>query len=176
MVEMDPDALGDAEFGEFVRRTSRELQRSAWLMCGDWHAAQDLVQTALLAAWPHWSEIRRQDAPQVYVYRVMVTSHLRARKRRWTGEVSTAELPEQTEIHSLHSSEVRDGLRRALAKLPAQQRSVVVLRYFVDLSEADVARAVGCSVGAVKSHAARAVQALRSAPELAGHFPEGARI
>jgi RNA polymerase sigma-70 factor (sigma-E family) len=171
---IEPDV--DAEFGAFVSRSSRELQRAAWLMCGNWHSAQDLVQSALLATWPHWSQIRRDDAPQVYVYRVMVTTHLRETKRRWRGEIPSAELPETNELYPQQYSEVRDALRRALAKLPAQQRTVVVLRYFVDLSEADVAAALGCSVGAVKSHAHRAVHTLRESPALAGYFHEGATI
>ncbi len=165
----------DDEFGEFVRRNSRELQRSAWLMCGDWHAAQDLVQTALLATWPHWGDIRRQDAPQVYVYRVMVNKQVHAQRRRWRGEQPTAVLPDEAATAS-ESTELRDGLRRALSALPDKQRNVVVLRYFVDLSEADTAAAVGCSVGAVKSHASRAMHTLRQSPALAGYFQEGARL
>ncbi len=166
----------NGEFADFVRSSSRELQRSAWLLCGDWHSAQDLVQTALAATWPRWVDIQRDDRPQVYVYRVMVNAHLRARRRRWRGELPTAELPEPPAAPPAHPTEMRDELRRALSRLSPQQRTVVVLRYFVDLSEADVATAVGCSIGAVKSHASRAVRTLREAPELIDYFEQGVKI
>ncbi len=149
-------------FGEFVAAHSRALLRAAWLLTGDWPAAEDLVQSALAAAWPRWATI---DNPMSYVHRVMTTTYLRWQRRRWTGEIATDSVPE-LEAGS-DDRESRRVLLDALATLPRQQRAAVVLRYFADLSEADTAAALGCSVGAVKSHTSRAVAKLRSLPVVA---------
>ncbi len=149
-------------FGEFVAAHSRALLRAAWLLTGDWSAAEDLVQTALAAAWPRWATIGN---PSGYVHRVMTTTYLRWQRRRWTGEVATESVPE-VETGS-GDPESRRVLLDALSTLPRQQRAAIVLRYFADLSEADTAAALGCSVGAVKSHTSRAVAKLRSLPAVA---------
>jgi RNA polymerase sigma-70 factor (sigma-E family) len=149
-------------FGEFVAANSRALLRAAWLLTGNWSAAEDLVQTALAAAWPRWTTINN---PTSYVHRVMTTTYLRWQRRRWTGEVATESLPE-VETGS-DDPESRRVLLDALSTLPRQQRAAIVLRYFADLSEADTAAALGCSVGAVKSHTSRAVAKLRSLPAVA---------
>jgi DNA-directed RNA polymerase specialized sigma24 family protein len=82
-------------FRDFVEARSPALLRSGWLLTGDWPAAEDLVQTALAAAWPRWDSLRRQDAPEAYVRKIMVNTFLRWRKRRWNGEVATGRLPEK---------------------------------------------------------------------------------
>src|SRR5215469_6164462 len=128
-------------FRDFVEARSSALLRSGWLLTGDWPSAEDLVQTALAAAWPRWASLRRQDAPELYVRKIMVNTFLRWRQRRWNGEI-------------------------APGRLPARQRAVVVLRYFADQTESQTAAAMGCSVGAVKSHAAKALARLRDAPGL----------
>ena len=152
------------EFGSFVRTHARELQRTAWLLTGDWHSAQDLVQTALVSSWRRWDTIT--DAPVAYVRRVLLTDYLRGRRRRWTGEIATAELPEQV-VDDGEGHDLRLQLQRALAALPPRQRAVIALRYFADLTEAQTADTLGCSVGAVKSHTAKAFATLRSAAGLA---------
>src|ERR1700683_2802238 len=81
-------------FRDFVEARSPALLRSGWLLTGDWPAAEDLVQTALAAAWPRWDSLRRPDAPEAYVRKIMVNTFLRWRKRRWNGEVATGRLPE----------------------------------------------------------------------------------
>ena len=81
-------------FRDFVEARSSALLRSGWLLTGDWPSAEDLVQTALAAAWPHWASLRRQDAPELYVRKIMVNTFLRWRKRRWNGEIATGRLPE----------------------------------------------------------------------------------
>src|ERR1700745_109110 len=81
-------------FRDFVAAQSPELLRSGWLLTGAWTSAEDLVQTALAAAWPRWSSLRRQDAPELYVRKIMVNTFLRWRTRRWKGEVATGRLPE----------------------------------------------------------------------------------
>ena len=82
-------------FRDFVEARSSALLRSGWLLTGDWPSAEDLVQTALAAAWPHWSSLRRQDAPELYVRKIMVNTFLRWRQRRWNGEIATGRLPER---------------------------------------------------------------------------------
>lgn len=162
-----------AGFDDFVRAQSRALLRAAWLLTGDWAAAEDLVQSALAAAWAHWSSVTRRDAPEVYVRRVIVTTFLRNRRRRWTGEVSHADLPEIESIEDAYArSDQRTVLVQALGALPARQRAVIVLRFFADLSERDTAAALGCSVGAVKSHSAKAITRLRATPVLSGALSE----
>lgn len=150
-------------FADFVRERSPALLRSAWLLTGDWHSAHDLVQTALEKSWPRWG--RRMDHPEAYVRRVLLTTYLSWRRRHWTAEVPTAELPEITDPSD--EIELRQALLGALAVLTPRQRAVIVLRYFDDLSEADAAEALGCSVGTVKAHASRGLAHLRATPGLA---------
>jgi RNA polymerase sigma-70 factor (sigma-E family) len=155
-------------FREFVQARSGALLRSGWLLTGDWPSAEDLVQTALAAAWPRWTSLRRQDAPELYVRKIMVNTFLRWRQRRWNGEIATGRLPEMTAYGDVFAEvDARQALLAALDRLPSRQRAVVVLRYFADQTESQTAAAMGCSVGAVKSHAARALARLRDAPGLA---------
>jgi RNA polymerase sigma-70 factor (sigma-E family) len=155
-------------FRDFVEARSPALLRSGWLLTGDWPAAEDLVQTALAAAWPRWDSLRRQDAPEAYVRKIMVNTFLRWRKRRWNGEVATGRLPETAAYGDVFALvDARQSLVAALDRLPARQRAAVVLRYFADQTEAQTAAAMGCSVGAVKSHSAKALARLRDSPGLA---------
>lgn len=155
-------------FRDFVEARSSALLRSGWLLTGDWPAAEDLVQTALAAAWPRWASLRRQDAPELYVRKIMVNTFLRWRQRRWNGEIATGRLPERAAYGDVFAMvDARQSLLAALDRLPARQRAVVVLRYFADQTESQTAAAMGCSVGAVKSHAAKALARLRDAPGLA---------
>jgi RNA polymerase sigma-70 factor (sigma-E family) len=154
-------------FRAFVETRSSALLRSGWLLTGDWHAAEDLVQTALAAAWPRWAGLTRADAPELYVRKIMVTTYLRWQRRRWNGEIATGRVPEhQADGDSFAQVDVRQSLTAALNSLPPRQRAVIVLRYFADLSEAQTAAVMGCSAGTVKSHAARAMARLRDIPGL----------
>jgi RNA polymerase sigma-70 factor (sigma-E family) len=154
-------------FRDFVEARSSALLRSGWLLTGDWPSAEDLVQTALAAAWPRWSSLERPDAPELYVRKIMVNTFLRWRQRRWNGEIATGRLPELQACGDVFAQVARQALLAALDRLPARQRAVVVLRYFADQTEAQTAAAMGCSVGAVKSHGAKALARLRDAPGLA---------
>ena len=150
-------------FADFVRDRSPDLLRSAWLLTGDWHSAHDLVQAALEKSWPRWG--RRIEHPEAYVRRVLLTTFLSWRRRRWSGEIPTAELPE---VHEPSDEvELRQALLGALSALTPRQRAVIVLRYFDDLSEADTAAVLRCSVGTVKAHASRGLAQLRATPGLA---------
>ena len=153
-------------FREFVEGRSSDLLRSAWLLTGDWHAAEDLVQTALVKTWPHWNRLVRRDRPELYVRKVMLTTYLAWRKRRSASEVPIAEVVEAASGSSI-DAELRNVVMSAWRELPPRQRAVVVLRYFDDLTEAETAEALGCTVGTVKTHSSRAMAHLRGVPGLA---------
>jgi RNA polymerase sigma-70 factor (sigma-E family) len=156
-------------FAQFVEARQRALQRTAWLLTGDWALAEDLVQTALARSWPQWERIRRRDDPGIYVRRVMVNTWASWSRRRWRGEQPAATVPDgQAPGDMAAEAAVRLAVRAALGSLTARQRAVLVLRVFDDLSEAQVAQVLGCPVGTVKSTMARAMARLREDPRLAG--------
>lgn len=156
-------------FGEFVRTRSRELLRTGWLLTGDWHEAEDLVQTALLRCFRRWDSIA---APDAYVRAAVVNGYLSARRRRAAGERAMATVPETPAVDDLGPAEVRASVRAALAALSPRERSVVVLRYYADQSEAETAAALGIAVGSVKRYASDALAKLRADPALAGLLTE----
>jgi RNA polymerase sigma-70 factor (sigma-E family) len=140
-------------FAQFAKVRQRALQRTAWLLTGDWALAEDLVQTALARSWPRWERIRRRDDPEVYVRRVMVNTWASWSRRRWRGERPSGVVPDgQAPGDMAAEVAVRMAVQTALGSLTARQRSVLVLRVFDDLSEAQVARVLGCAIGTVKEH------------------------
>jgi len=163
---VDAEAEG---FAQFVEARQRALQRTAWLLTGDWAAAEDLVQTALVRSWPRWERINRRDDPEIYVRRAMVNTWASWRRRRWWGERPSEAVPEvQAAGDVAAEAAVRVTVQGALRSLTARQRTVLVLRVFDDLSEAQVAQVLDCAVGTVKSTLAHAVARLREDPRLAG--------
>lgn len=161
------------EFREFVIVRSPSLLRAAWLLTGNEASAHDLVQVTLLKAWSRWERVIRADAPEAYVRKVLMSTFLTWRRRRWHGELAVPELPElATSADEISRADVRASVAAALRALPPRQRAVVVLRYFADLTEAQAAMALGCSVGTVKSQTARALARLKASPALAGVFIE----
>jgi len=156
-------------FTDFVSGHQRRLQRTAFLLTGDWQVAEDLVQTALAKAWGHWSGITRADRPEVYVRRVIVTTYISWRRRRWwRNELAVAEIPDQQHRADLQADAANRLLaRKLLAALPTRQRAVLVLRFFDDLTETEVAAMMGCTVGTVKSQTAKALAKLRTNADLA---------
>jgi RNA polymerase sigma-70 factor (sigma-E family) len=148
-------------FEEFVAGRGQSLQRFGYALTGDWGLAEDLLQTALARAYPRWSRIQRDD-PEAYVRKIMVNTWASWWRRRWRGEVPSAQLPEAVGPDEATGVDNRQALRAALAQLPPRQRAVVVLRYHQDLPEAQVAALLGISVGTVKSQAAKALAALRA--------------
>jgi len=152
--------MADREaFDEFVTAQYHVLLRTAYLLVGDHTLAEDLLQTALAKSWFAWERIVADPAP--YVRRVMVTTSISWWRRRWRGEVPTAELPERVGPSDGSSAATAHDLWTAIGHLSPRQRAVIVLRYYEDLTEAETARILSCSVGAVKSHRARALHALR---------------
>lgn len=156
----------DAEFSDFVRQVSPSLTRTAWLLTGDRQLAADLVQEALVKTYLAWRRVRRGEG-LAYSRRVLINLNIDRFRRRTPVP---AELPDQTEPRdAVAEIDDRDQLMRLLATLPPQQRRVLVLRYYDDLSEAAVADLLGISLGAVKSAASRGLSALRaSAPAIQG--------
>lgn len=155
------DARSAIGFDEFVAARSSALLRTAYLLTHDHGLAEDLLQTALTKAWFAW---RRVDGhPEAYVRKILVNTYSTWWRRKWNGEQATAHLPET----GAHDPTVDTDLWTALGRLPRRQRAVVVLRYFDDLSEAETARLLGCSVGTVKSQTSKAFAKLRIDPALA---------
>ncbi len=149
----------DTEFTAFVETASPSLLRTAWLLTGDHHTAHELVQAALVKTYLAWPRVRPEGAA-AYARRVLVNERT-DRWRRRHGEVAVAEVPEPTPVPDATVDD-RDLIVRLLGELPEQQRRVVVLRYYVDLSERAVADLLGISVGSVKSAASRGLAALRT--------------
>lgn len=153
------------ELEEWVTARGDALWRSAWLLTGEAQRAEDLVQTALGRCWPHWGRLDGDAGRfEAYVRRTMYTTYVAWWRRRWNGEVPTADVPEREATPT--GAEARHDLMTALARLPRGQRAVIVLRYFDDLSERETADVLGISVGTVKSQTARALAALRTSSAL----------
>jgi RNA polymerase sigma-70 factor (sigma-E family) len=158
-------------FTQFVAARSTRLLRLAYLLTRDWASAEDLVQTALARAWFAWDRLSAD--PEPYVRRIIVHTYASWWRRRWNGEQPTEDLPEPAiSVDPYSRSDNRDELWRALGRLPKRQRAVVVLRYFEDLSEREIADVLQCSVGTVKSQASKALVRLRLDESL---LAEGAR-
>lgn len=175
------DAEADETFRDFVANRSSALLKTAVLLSGgDRHAAEDLLQNALIKVAGRWNRI---DEPEAYVRRILYRQQVSRWRLKWPRrELSVAEPPETSGpavpgTDASAAAELRIVMRGALARLTARQRTVLVLRYFEDLPEAEVARLLGCSVGTVRSTAHRSLARLRTlAPELAalgpGHEPQ----
>jgi RNA polymerase sigma-70 factor (sigma-E family) len=164
------DVMGDerAIFADFVVGRGQSLQRTAFLLTGDWALAEDLVQTALARAYPRWDRIERDD-PEAYVRRVLVNTWSSWWRRRWRGEVPTGELPDRPSADEYAGSDRRAAVHTALSRLPRRQRAIVVLRYHEDMTETQVAHALGISVGTVKSQTSKALTKLRGDAALTGY-------
>jgi RNA polymerase sigma-70 factor (sigma-E family) len=158
-----------AEFDAFVAARSQRLLRTAYLLTGDWPMAEDLLQTALAKCWFAWPRI--SGSADGYVRRTLVNTYATWWRRKWKAEWPTAELPERSVPDGTSVVDERDKLWRALARLTRLQRAVIVLRYYEDLPEAEIATALGISAGTVKSTAARALAALRRHAEFASTDP-----
>lgn len=157
-----PDEEG---FARFVMQAHAGLVRRAVLLTGDRALAEDLVQVSLVAAHRRW---RWVDHPDAYLRTVMIRTVTGWRARKWCGERPSESLPEGLDQRDpMGDVDLSLVVRRALSTLPAEQRAVIVLRYYDDCSEAEIADTLGCSVGTVKSRAWRAIASLRTSGLLA---------
>lgn len=156
-------AADDADFSTFVAASSRRLLRMAYLLTGEFAEAEDVLQVALERAYVRWPAIRRKDVPEAYVRKMIVTAAIdEGRRRRLrSAPLDETQLP-GTPDPAVEGLAGRTALMRCVRELPPRQRAVLVLRYFDDLTEADTAKALGCTVGTVKSQHSRAMARLRA--------------
>lgn len=149
-------------FRDYVAARQRTLLRTAWMLTGNQHTAEDLVQATLERVWPRWQRVTRDGDPDPYVRRVMINTYSSWWQRKWRGEQPTSDLPEAASgDDGFAQADLADALRRIMPTLTVRQRAVLVLRYYDDLTEAATAQALGCSVGTVKSQTAKALARLR---------------
>ncbi len=165
---------GPDDFEAYVAQAWPRLLRSAWLLTGDWHRAEDLVQTVLARAYGRWFRLR-DGTPDAYLRTMLATTYLTWWRRRWRGEVPVETLPEQADTDWHTDVELRYSIGQALARLPDRQRAVLMLRFHADLTETATAEALGLSVGTVKSYTARALATLRADDRLRTVFAEESR-
>jgi RNA polymerase sigma-70 factor (sigma-E family) len=156
----------DHGFREYVTARSRALHRTAYLLTGNAADAEDLVQAALAKTFLAWDRIEDRGAVDGYVRRAMVNTHISWWRRRRVEEYPTDEIPDQAVADHAVASDLQETLRRAIDRLPDRMRAAVRLRYYEDMTEAEVAEALGVSLGTVKSTVSRAVAKLRSDADL----------
>ncbi|TYB53793.1 SigE family RNA polymerase sigma factor [Nonomuraea sp. PA05] len=150
-----------SEYDAFVAAAWPRLLRTAYLLTRDWAVAEDLVQTALMKAWVSWGRIK--DEREAYVRKIIVNVHVSWWRRRWRQvELTTGAPPDHAETADrMGQADERELVWQALGRLPARQRAVIVLRFFEDMTEAQAAATLGCSVGTVKSQTSKALAKLR---------------
>jgi RNA polymerase sigma-70 factor (sigma-E family) len=172
---MSPRGADDERFHEFVARSTPSLTRLAYLLCGDQHLANDLVQTCLVRLYQAWPKVRDKDAPNPYARKVLLRCWLNEQRRPWRraeardGVVPDRAAPETDPVGAAYLKEV---LRVALDGLPPRQRAAVVLRYWLQHSVTETAAILRCSEGNVKSQSARGLATLRAALANAGALEE----
>jgi RNA polymerase sigma-70 factor (sigma-E family) len=157
------------DFIEFAAVEMVRLRRTAYLLCGDWHGAEDLTQIALTRTLLAWRRISKRESAHAYAHRTLVNAYLGQRRTRRSGEVPISAVPDVAGLPG--SNDLRMVLLAALATLPPQARAIVVLRYWEDQSIEQVAEILRCSTSNVKGQSARGLQKLRelldqSRPEL----------
>ncbi|MEU4806745.1 SigE family RNA polymerase sigma factor [Actinosynnema sp. NPDC023587] len=158
-------------FRDFAVGHAAALRRTAFLFCGDWHTAEDLMQTSLLKLYQAWHRVEWRDHPSAYARKVLLRTWLDEKRRPWRrAEQRDGELPEVADSSAdpeLAGERLwaRDLVHAALLRVPPRQRAVLVLRYFEDLPVSEVAVAMGCTEGTVKSQTARGLVTLRAAVE-----------
>jgi RNA polymerase sigma-70 factor (sigma-E family) len=148
------------DFEEFARAHTPRLYRTAWLLAGDSHHAEDLVQETLGKLYRSWQRLRHVDNIPAYAHTVLTRTYISQRRRRSWAEHPTAAIPDRADRQG--DPELRLSLQRALAELPPLDRAVLVLRFFEDRSVEQVARDLGKNAGAVRTRTSRALNRLRT--------------
>jgi len=157
----------DAEFTEYVSARLTTLRRLAYLLCQDWHGADDLVQGAITRLYVHWGRARAVDHTDAYARVILVREFLSERRSPWARRVILREqLPDTVGTVTDHAAVL--DVRTALAGLPKRQRATLVLRFYCDLNIDQTAQVLACSPGTVKSQTAKGLDSLRRALEPAG--------
>jgi RNA polymerase sigma-70 factor (sigma-E family) len=156
----------DAAFRDYVLARGTALLRMAIMLTGNRADGEDLVQAALAKTYLAWDKINDRAALDAYVRRAMVNTHISWWRRRKLDEFPTDELPDQVVADHARESDMAEVVRRALNRLPQRMRTAVMLRYFEDMTEPEIAATLGISLGTVKSTVSRAVARLRIDAEL----------
>ena len=146
---------------DVIRARYEVLRRAAYVLTGDVHAADDLVQSTLVKVVRHWRQVQLAGDIDAYLFTILMRTHRTSLRRRWKGEVPTDVIPERESPDDVLAVLDRAELRAALQKLGRHHREVLVLRFMADWSEAQCAVLLGCSVGTVKSRTSRALTAIR---------------
>jgi RNA polymerase sigma-70 factor (sigma-E family) len=150
----------DDEYTEYVSARMTSLRRVAYLLCQDWHRADDLAQAAITQLYVHWGRARAAEHIDAYARTILVREFLNERRSAWARRVSlSGHIPEATTSTTDHDALL--DLRAALAAVPPRQRATLVLRFSCDLNVEQTARVLGCSAGTVKSQTAKGLAALR---------------
>lgn len=155
----------DTDYADFVRSRTHSLLRSAYLLTGDQHLAEDLVQEALARTHRAWARLERAGNAEAYARKVMYHAQVSVWRRPKVAEVLPGELPDRSAGHgpdSVEAAAERIVVRRALLALSPKQRAVIVLRYFEDRTEAEAAQLLGVSISTVKTQTGRALERLRT--------------
>lgn len=150
----------DAEFVEYVTGRHAWLRRVAYVLCQDWHAADDLVQGVFTRLFTHWPRARRADNLDAYVRQILVRTFLSEQRKSWRTRVVLAATPPDVAA-AVQDRDAMLDVREALLAVPPRQRAAIVLRYYCDLDVEQAAVALGCSAGTVKSQTARGLAAMR---------------
>jgi RNA polymerase sigma-70 factor (sigma-E family) len=155
-------SVHEEEFEEFAHARAAQLYRSAWLLCGSHHQAEDLVQETLARVYARWRRpFGRIDNPAAYAQTTLTRTYLSGRRRRSNGEMPYADVPDRVINDPAAGADTRLALLGVLAELPAADRAVLVLRYLEDLSVDEVADRMGVSPGAVRNRTMRALDRIR---------------
>lgn len=150
------------DFDSFVVARGRALLRFAYVLCGNAHLAEDIVQEVLARAHRKWSRIEQMEAPEAYVRKAIVREYLSWRRRRASAEEVVAQVPEHADPRDPATALAeRTEMWALLAGLPKAQRAVLVLRFYGDLADDEIANALGCTKSTVRAHASRAIAKLR---------------
>jgi RNA polymerase sigma-70 factor (sigma-E family) len=152
--------LADAEYVEYVTGRHAWLRRVAYLLCQDWHSADDLVQVAFTRLFTHWPRVRRVDNIDGYVRTILVRAFLGERRSAWHARVLLAATPPEAPMIGFDRDAMLD-VRQALLAVPPRQRATLVLRFYCDLDVEQAAVALGCSAGTVKSQTAKGLAVMR---------------
>ncbi|GAB3287589.1 SigE family RNA polymerase sigma factor [Parasphingorhabdus pacifica] len=155
----------EQEFAEYFGARREAVRRMAFMMCGDWHRADDLAQTAFISLHRHWRKVRDKGALDAYVRRTLTRAVIDESRRPWRRERFTSQLPDRPNgsENVADSVATRQTLLAGLQEVPPKQRAVLVLRYLEGLDVSGVAEVMKCSEGTVKSQSARGLTALREA-------------
>ncbi len=159
------DQRDEQEFAEYFAARREAVRRTAFLLCGDWHRADDFAQTAFVALHRRWRKVRDKQALDAYVRRTLVRAVIDESRRPWRRERFVDEVPEtpSTDGEIADSVATREALVAGLKRVPPRQRAVLVLRFLEGLDVSAAAEALGCSEGTVKSQTSRGLEALREA-------------